>query len=197
MIFAVTILNAPLVAIAAEFNPEHIISDSAMRDSSTMDLVGIRQFLVAKGGLNGEFDIDPIDGILKNGSQLIYDAAQRYKVNPQYILALLQKESSIVETGRPTAQQRDWAAGYALCDGCNRNAPLPRKYKGLGKQIDAGAGWMDWYLKNAATLGKLQAGQTRVTDGAQLTPSNLATAALYSYTPHAHGNRLLWSIMQR
>ncbi len=193
----VSLFSAPVTARAAEFNPEHIISDSEMRDASTMDLAGIRQFLMSKGGLDAEFDIDPIDGMLKNGSQLIHSAAERYQVNPRYILALLQKESSIVETGRPTDRQRDWAAGYALCDGCARSAPLAKKYKGLGRQIDAGAGWMDWYLRNAASLGKLQAGQQFTADGAKLTPTNLVTAALYSYTPHAHGNRLLWSILQR
>ena len=182
---AVALTVSPIAATAAEFDPQHIISDREMRDATTMGLTAIRDFLASKGGLSDQFDIDAIDGTLKNAPQLIYDASQRYQVNPRYILALIQKESSIVETGRPSQRQLDWAAGYALCDGCDRNAALPRKYKGLAKQIDAGAGWMDWYLKKA------DSGQLAVSS------KNLATAALYSYTPHAHGNRLLWSIMQR
>lgn len=185
-------------AAAAEYNPGHIISDAEMRDAHSMDLGGISAFLSSKGGLGAQFDVDPVDGLLKSAPQLIYDAARRYQVNPKYVMALLQKESSAVETAKPTKRQLDWAAGYALCDGCNRGGWPAQKYKGLAKQIDAGAGWMDWYLRNAATLASLrQAGDAVNLGDAVVTPDNLATAALYSYTPHAHGNRLLWSIMQR
>ncbi len=190
---------APLTPLrAGVFNPEMIISDSEMRDYLAMDQAAIAKFLDEKGGLNRRFDVDAADGLLKNSAQLIADAAGRYRINPKYILALLQKESSAVETDEPDAQQLAWAAGYALCDGCSKRSPTALKYKGLGKQIDAGAGWMDWFLTNGPTLAGLrQPGVACSISSTRITPANLATAALYNYTPHLQGNRLLWSIWNR
>jgi len=179
---------------AATFNPHFIISDEEIRDFSAMSFEEIGHFLAKKGGLNSCFDVDAIDGLLKNTAQLIDDAAKRYRINPKYILALIQKESSAVESNKPAAKQLDWATGYGLCDGCLKL----QKYKGLAKQIDAGAGWIDWFFKNASPLTvKILPGETRTIDRTKVTPANLATAALYNYTPHLHGNRLLWSIWNR
>ena len=183
---------------AAVFNPNLIFTDAEMRDASSMSFLDIHTFLSAKGGLASQFDVDPVDGLLKGAAQLVDDAAKRYSINPRYVLAVLQKESSIVETQQPTQRQLDWAAGYALCDGCYKTSPLAQKYMGFGKQVDAAAGWMDWYMTNAADLTYLkQPGVTYVISSRSVTPANLATAGLYSYTPHIHGNKLLWSIMQR
>lgn len=192
------VLLTPSSAGAAVFNPHFIISDEEMSDARAMDFADITAFLAMKGKLASQFDVDPIDGLLKGTAQLVADAANRYSINPKYILALLQKESSIVETPVVTRDQLDWAAGYALCDGCYKKNALAQKYKGLGKQIDAGAGWMRWYLTNASGIDFLkQKGATYSIDGMNVAPANAATAALYSYTPHLHGNRLLWSIMRR
>jgi hypothetical protein len=200
-IVAFTILFSALTsassAQAALFNPHYLISDTEIRDAGSMSLNEITAFLNSHGKLNTYFDIDPIDNLLKNPSQLIFDAAQRYTINPKYIMVLLQKESGIVE-GTPTQKLLDWATGYALCDRCQRTAPLAQKYKGLAKQIDAGAGWMDWFLKNSANQKSLyKAGVTYSINNTPITPTNAATAALYSYTPHISGNRLFWRIWQR
>jgi hypothetical protein len=194
---AVALLLAP-VAQAATFNPEHILDDATLRRSSSMSYDDIRTFLEKKGGLANVRDIDPVDGKRKNGAQIVADAAARYNVNPQYILALIQKESSAVETDAPAKRQLEWATGYALCDGCARNNSLAKKYRGFAKQVDAGAGWIDWYFQHASTSGSLhRPGVTYAVSDMQITPENLATAALYSYTPHMHGNLLLWNIWNR
>jgi hypothetical protein len=185
-------------AQAAVFNPHLIIGDDEIRRSYAMSYEDIRTFLKVKGGLADISDIDAADGLLKNAAQLIDDAAKRYDVNPKYILALIQKESSAVETRSPSRSQLDWATGYALCDGCPRSGGLAQKYKGFARQVDAGAGWIDWYFKNVWTLASLRRpGVPYLMNDIQVTPANLATAALYSYTPHLHGNLLLWSIWNR
>jgi hypothetical protein len=183
---------------ATAFNPNYILSDDEMRNSSAMNFQQLHEFLRQKGGLNKQFDVDAVDGLLKGAAQLIDDSAKRYHINPKYILVLLQKESGLVETGNPTKNQLDWAAGYALCDGCHKSNSLAQKYKGLAKQIDAGAGWVDWYMNNAQILTYLkQPGQTFTVSNSRVTPVNLATAALYNYTPHLKGNKLFWNIWQR
>ena len=75
---------------------------------------------------------------------------------------------------------------------------MAKKYQGLAKQIDAGAGWIDWYFQNALTKGFKVSPNRQVTiNKTKVTPANLATAALYNYTPHISGNRLVWSIWNR
>lgn len=103
-----------------------------------------------------------------------------------------------MESASPSHAQLDWATGYALCDGCSRAATLAQKYKGFARQVDAGAGWIAWYFKNVWTLTSLhRPGAPYIMNDIEVTPANLATAALYSYTPHLHGNLLLWSILNR
>ncbi|MDD5251203.1 MAG: hypothetical protein PHT12_01045 [Patescibacteria group bacterium] len=180
---------------ASTFDPNLILTDVEMRDADAMDIADIAVFLAGKGGLGRYYDADPTDGLLKGAAQLIADASRRYSINPRYLLALIQKESSAVEAAAPTREQLDWATGYALCDGCTKTSAT--KYRGLGKQIDAGAAWMNWYLKSGqAPAGQRQVGTPYSISHITVTPANLTTAALYGYTPHLHGNRLLWSIWQ-
>jgi len=200
MVLATALFSAPFPTAATTFNPQLIMTDDEMRRVDSMSFIEISQFLKDKGGLDSCFDVDAIDGLLKSAAQLIDDAAKRYVINPKYILALIQKESGAVESSNLTQKQKDWATGYALCDGCRKTNPLVKKYKGLAKQIDAGAGWMDWYLDRAPTSpNMLQPGETLKDNRKRpiATPVNLTTAALYTYTPHLHGNRLLWSILNR
>lgn len=202
LVFALTIAAVLIPSlnptVGASFNPNYIISDAEMRDANAMSFMDVYQFLNERGSLNNQFALDPIDGMVKGTAQLVDDAAKRYGINPKYVLTLLQKESSVVESASPTQRQLDWAAGYALCDGCYRTSELAQKYQGFSNQIDAGAGWMDWYMDNAPQLTYLkQPGITYAISGSPVTPANLATAGLYSYTPHLHGNRLLWNIWQR
>lgn len=222
--FVIPLILAAFLAVdapateAALFNPHYIISDSEIRDAHTMSFTDIYRFLEQKGGLNtllvagvdhfnnANKDIDEPDGlddctslpasVQRGVAQAIHDTALCYNINPMYILALMQKESGIVETATPTQRQMDWATGYALCDGCSRHSTLAQKYMGLGEQVDVGAGWMDWYFTNAKSL-RYQPGVTYVISSTSVTPANLTTAALYNYTPHIQGNRLLWSIWNR
>lgn len=194
-----TLLAAPAAVRAADpdFNPHFIISDQEMRNADAMDYSEIYFFLVSKGGLQRVTVKDPTDGKTKDAARLIYDAAQRYRVNPKYLLALIQKESSAVETLSPTARQLDWATGYAVCDSCRLTDPRVMKYRGFGAQVTSAADWMDWYLNRDHAAALVKPGETKAVDNAKVTPVNMATAALYAYTPHLHGNRLLWSIWNR
>lgn len=214
----------PVQAASSTFNPQMIMTDEEMRDVNAMSFLEIYKFLDEKGGMNKIYletpdfcdkgkpeGYDPLKNsipMVKGPAQMIYDASQCYGINPKYILALLQKESSIVESKVPSQNQMDWAAGYALCDGCYKSSPLAQKYKGLGRQIDVSAGWMDWFFTNVPKFASNPTstykvpGKTYTISGQEITPANVTTAALYSYTPHVGdtrvgGNRSLWKIWQR
>ncbi|MFH1047363.1 MAG: hypothetical protein V1738_03600 [Patescibacteria group bacterium] len=198
IMLAVFFSAVPTSVVEAAFNPNYIMSDAEMRDAYAMSFQDIYIFLSEKGGLNNQFDVDAEDGLLKGTAQLIDDAAKRYSINPKYVLVLMQKESGIIETQIPNENQLNWSVGYALCDGCYKSSELAQKYKGFGRQIDAGAGWMDWYMSNAPSLTYLkQPGITYTISSEEVTPINLATAGMYNYTPHLHGNKLFYNIWQR
>jgi len=197
-LFSMLAMLLPLPTNATAFNPNLIMTDWEMRDYNAMSFVDIVAFLNGKGGLNNYFDVDMEDQLLKGTAQLIDDAAKRHFINPKYVLVVLQKESSIVETYTPTERQLDWAAGYALCDGCYRSSPLAQKYKGFANQIEAAAGSIDWYMTNSPNMSHLkQPGISYTFSGQSVTPANLATAGMYDYTPHLHGNQLFYNIWQR
>jgi hypothetical protein len=183
MIFA--IILTPLSSVLAQFtfNPHYVISDQELTNYSSMSISQINDFLTSKGGILANY-IDP--SVRMSIPQLIYETAQMYKVNPRYALVLLQKEQSLITEDSPTQGQLNWATGYGCPDsgGCNP------KYQGLGNQIDWGVGAIRFYLDNPNQF-KYQVGKTYTIDGQSVTIQNDATRALYTYTPHLHGNENL------
>ncbi len=181
----------------AEFNPNYIISDQELVDYNSMSLYQIQRFLENKGGGIAWYVASDTDGITRQAAEIIWRAAQIYKINPKVLLVTLQKEQSLITTRYPTEFQYDWATGYGVCDGCSISDPSIQKYKGFAKQVESTAAWKRWYLDNIGELSWLkQPGYTYLIDNYEITPANLATASFYTYTPHYHGNYNFWNIWQ-
>lgn len=183
------------------FDPDFVLNDDDIFDLGAMNLADIQAFLSQKGTL-GHYRTKDIDGIEKSAAEIIWRVATSYKLNPRYLLALLQKEQSLVEDPRPTQRQFDWATGYAICDNCSKDDPSLQDFKGFANQLEwAAKQHREKYLLQILGKGKTIAGQapgkTVLIDGQAVTPANNATAMLYSYTPHLAGNRNLWRIWQR
>ncbi|MFH1900267.1 MAG: hypothetical protein ABIJ83_03290 [Patescibacteria group bacterium] len=178
--------------VLAQFDPSFILSDYELTNYSSMDMGQIQNFLTSKNSKLSTY-VDP--SIRITASQIIYDSARLHKINPKYILVLLQKEQSLVEDGTPNQDQYDWATGYGICDGCKKTDSKVQKYKGFPSQIDWGAGGTRYYLDNANEF-KYQVGETYVIDNTNVTIKNDATRALFTYTPHLHGNQNLYNIWQ-
>ncbi|MBF8280649.1 MAG: hypothetical protein HW383_422 [Candidatus Magasanikbacteria bacterium] len=199
---AAAILSALLTPVLVqaqtlEFNPNQILSDEELQDYQTLTQKEIEIFLKAKGsGLAGRILPDITDAA-KLASQIIFDAAQTYRINPRYILTLIQKEQSLAEDPTPSQRQLDWATGYGVCDGCSMNDPAIQKYKGFAKQIDYGAGSARFYLDNPTHPSLKRVNSTVMIDATPVVPLNIATAYFYTYTPHLHGNLVLWNVWNR
>lgn len=209
--------------LASEFNPNYIISDSEILDDTTMDLADIKEFLTSKGSYLATYRTANYDDITKTAAEIIYDAslnnydcdgvtlsdnptqAERklkckpVSINPQFLLVLLQKEQSLIEESTIDKQsQLDWATGYGCPDtgGCNE------RWKGFGKQINSAALQFYSYI-DEPQLYKYKVGETYTLtntdkEDSVVTPANLATAALYNYTPHVYnGNYNFWKIWNR
>ena len=187
-------------AQAVSFNPHYIISDQEFTDYQSMSRESIQKFLEGKSGQLAYYQEKDIDGIMRFSSEIIYNASQKYKINPQVILALLQKEQSLIENPNPSQHNWDWATGFALCDSCNSDNPVLIKYKGFPIQVEKAAGVFRWYLdeyKNNTSDWLFQAGQTYNIDDYQITPLSFATACLYNYTPHYSGNWRFWQLWNK
>ncbi|MBU1705122.1 hypothetical protein KKG19_00105, partial [Patescibacteria group bacterium] len=144
-------------------------------------------------GYLGRYITQDFTGTTKTAAEIIWTEAQRYQINPQFILALLQREQSLVQATSPTQKQLDWAMGYAICDDCSMGDPRLQKYKGFGKQVHWAAQKIrEDYLTDleatGTTLTGLGPGRIAVIDGRIVIPTNKATSVLYTYTPHLHGN---------
>ncbi len=182
-----------------DFNKNYIVSDFQMFDYNSMTEAQIQQFLQSKNSYLANYTVEDYQGVPKLASQIIYEAAQRYRVNPKYILVTLQKEQSLIQwEGVPPQKRLDWACGYAVCDSCAMTDPKIQKYKGFGKQIDNSAGSMRFYYDSASAYSFIKKPNVQTTiDGEVLIFSNQATANLYTYTPHIRGNYTFWRVWQR
>ncbi|MEA3272421.1 MAG: hypothetical protein U9P90_02020 [Patescibacteria group bacterium] len=179
------------------FNPDFILSNEELGDYNSMSLYDIQIFLQRKNSRLAYYLADDIDGGMRTGAEVIYRAARAHRINPRVLLVTLQKEQSLVENPNPSQYNLDWATGYARCDDYDLCGPdMVPEHKGYAKQVDDAAGWYRWYLDGKGAWLK-NPGTTYNIDGHSITPANLATAALYAYTPHYHGNYNFWTIFNR
>lgn len=196
---------APQQALQAQilpqnsFNPSNIISDGQAMDYASMGLAAIQEFLQQKGSFLANYITDDIDGAKRTAAEMIFRASNNYKISPKFLLTTLQKEQSLIDTNNPSAYQLDWATGYGRCDNyesCGPDMPLVQKFKGFAKQVDYAAGSMRFFFDNPDKT-KLKPGKIGEIDGQIVIAQNQATANLYAYTPHLHGNLNFYKIFSK
>lgn len=181
---------------------EHITSDMEFRNYTSMSLDNIQNFLVNANSYLAYYSTQDAFGTVRPAAEIIYNSANDYGINPQAILTTLQKEQGLISTlpGEATQYQLDWAMGYAVG---NEN------YRGFGNQVDRAAWQFDKYYRDMNSDGYTVSGwgisiPKETEDCLIVTPANMATAALYTYTPLAGvswggctpygGNFLYWDL---
>jgi D-alanyl-D-alanine carboxypeptidase (penicillin-binding protein 5/6) len=193
-IFFCLLASPFLVSAQANFDPTFIISDPELQDYLSWDRTQVQKFLDSKKSYLSTAIFEDVFGIPKTAADIITDAAIQYQINPKFLLVTLQKEQSLITDDTPSTRQLDWATGYAVCDGCFLDNPKVLKFKGFGKQVDGAAGVMRWYYQNQnASFIKQKDTPVRI-DDQMVVPGSWATAFLYTYTPHLHGNQNFWRI---
>jgi hypothetical protein len=180
--------SAQTFAIDPNFNPDNIITDDEMLDSTSMTLDDIQTFLCANNSYLANYYTLNAYGQTKSAAQIIYDASthnydcgniilndlsseaehkQKCKpiaaVNPKVLLVLIQKEQGLINDSSPSQRALDWAAGYGCSDGfaCSTN-PYAQRFKGFGKQINSAALQFNWYVTNYNTGYRFFPGKTYV-----------------------------------
>jgi hypothetical protein len=201
-------------ASATSFNAGNIISDSIFTNNKSMDVNQIQNFLNSKvpncdtnGTQRSEFgsgtraqwaatrgNYPPftcLKDYKENGigaAQIIHNVSQQYQINPQVLIVLLQKEQGLVTDTWPMPNQYRSATGY----GCPDTAPCNVQYYGLTNQISWSAKMFhsimiqspNWYTPYTVGNNNIKWNPSNSCGSGSVVIKNLATAALYSYTPY-------------
>jgi len=194
------------------FNRELIISDDDFRNLSSMTLADVQAFLEGRDGnlkdqnlwQNNPFSYEGYpfyNYMLDNGkpgresspSEIIYYSARDSQapanyVNPQVLIVTLQKEQSLIGrsyAGQELQDRLDVACGF----GCPDGGGYDPKYVGFFNQVISTAYQL---TQEFEALSPGVQPEIEI-DGEWITPQNRATAVLYKYTPHFHGNELFYN----
>ncbi|MBR2830926.1 RICIN domain-containing protein [Candidatus Saccharibacteria bacterium] len=202
-------------ASLANFDPGYIISDWQMGNYNSMSEAEIQAFLTSKNPCNNRdynyylalsrnsaykwhwenghfvclseerFGDGEVIGSGETAARIIYRAAQDYRINPQALLVLLQKETSLVTDPIPNDGDYRKATGF----GCPDTAPCSSEYYGFKNQVRKAAalfrtvldgGWTNYPLGN----NYVQYNPNPGCGGTVVNIRSLATSALYRYTPY-------------
>jgi len=124
----------------------------------------------------------------KSSAQIIYDTAQEFRINPQVLIVLLQKEQGLVTDTWPLNLQYKTATGY----GCPDTAACDSQYFGLTNQIRWSASMFrailnkspTWYTPYLLGNNYIQYNPSSSCGGSVINVENRSTQALYNYTPY-------------
>jgi hypothetical protein len=214
---AATIMGATSV-YAADYSNSHLMDDPIFDNVNSMSEQQIRDFINSRPtsclATSGAIFPEPITywqyGGNVDAARVIYNAAHYNDLNPQVILATLQKEQTLItrtDCGTGGVDVRNKGMGMGCFDG--QPCPTPA-YAGFHQQVMKGAwaltfarqravGNVDWGDNGSIVYGGPWTEGNRAAcstctavfrdgywnlDGQSVKMETGATAALYRYTPH-------------
>jgi LPXTG-motif cell wall-anchored protein len=167
----------------AAFNKNTVLTDKELRDSSALSVADIQAFLdKTPWGTRSVLATYEENG--KTAAEIMHETATKYGINPLELLTRVQMEQGLIS--KETAS--DERISIAFGCGCPHSPVCSSKYEGFANQADCAAGTlsrsMDRALTSNGTATGWKAGEEKLTeDEVEVTPTNSATAALYTYTP--------------
>ncbi len=166
-------------AVRERYDIHQLLTDDDLRGGRGITVADVQGFLESKGSYLARYE-DPRSG--KSAAEIIHAACTRYEINPVYMLARIQVESSLVGSGR--SRGLDTATGCACPDG----GGCASGESGFAKQIDCAGRLTSAYFDEIAERGVTRAGwgvgvSKRTLDPCSVKPKNKATAVIYTYTP--------------
>lgn len=193
VIICFVIVSQPFLASAqTAVNYEYLISDAELVAYQAMNQTDIQHFLESKNSYLSNYFAQLDTGERVSAGELIFRAAQNHRINPRFLITLLQKEQGLIEDVTPQQSQLDWATGY----GCFDNQSCNERWRGFPKQINSAAEQFRYYYDHIDEYN-FRPGIASTIDGQMVIPRNIVTAAMYNYTPHLHGNALFKDVWKR
>ena len=121
----------------------------------------------------------------QTAAEIIYEVSREYRINPQVLIVLLEKEQGLISDSWPNSIQYRSATGF----GCPDTAPCDSEYYGLKNQLESAAWLFRTVLDGGWTnypLGEnyIYYNPNRACGGSVVNIENLATSSLYRYTPY-------------
>lgn len=188
-----TVLFFSPAVVHAAFDPNFLLSDYDLTDGGALSRKGVQAFLAAKGSGLTTRTFTALNRAVKSAADIIFEVSRQYSISQKFLLVLLQKEQSLITDPTPSERQLDWATGFAVCDSCSTSDPSLQRFRGYANQVTWAAKRIrETYLPLLEKTGRVYQfgrGISTMIDGVSVTPRNNATAALYTYTPHLHGNQ--------
>ena len=124
----------------------------------------------------------------KSAAQIIYEVSQQFRINPDVLIVLLQKEQGLITDTWPLSSQYRSATGY----GCPDTAACDSQYYGFTNQVTWAAKMfraiMDesptWYTPYVMGNNYIRYSPDVSCGGSTVNIQTRATQALYNYTPY-------------
>lgn len=125
------------------------------------------------------------EGAGESAAKIIYDVSREYRINPQVLIVLLEKEQGLITDSYPNSIQYRSATGF----GCPDTAACDSEYYGLKNQLRFAArlfrtvldgGWTNYPVGN----NYIAYNPNSSCGGSVVNIENRATSALYRYTPY-------------
>jgi hypothetical protein len=128
-----------------------------------------------------------------SAAQIIYNYSQQFSINPQVLIATLQKENGLITDEWPTPKQYSESMGFGCPDNVAPGAPAcDPNYGSFSAQIYQAArhfrGFMNntpgWFIPFTTGNNTIRWSPTAACGSSTVNIQNRATVALYSYTPY-------------
>jgi len=186
-------------AVPSVFDRNNLMSDAMFTATGAVDADAIQALLESSPYGTRSWLADVTVGGQRFSDALV-GAATGQGLDPIVLLVRAQVESSLVSaTTRPSTTRLNAALGC----GCPDNSGCSNADAGVGTQLVCASGVFASKLAESEDgTGQWRRGHARQTsDGAWVTPSTNATAALYAYTPWvlqgSGGNWLAWNVTRK
>ena len=153
------------------------LTDQQLEDYTSMTVEEVRAFLERHNSYFRQ-PIQDVDGQTFDPAVVITQAAVQYRINPQVLLATLQKESiGVTRSTRPS----DTTMRFLM--GCVSSSTAREQLVCAAERFRA---YHDQLVQRGATVSGWQVGVAKQTqDGVWVTPATRAIAGQFTYTPYA------------
>ena len=207
LVFSFIHRTRPTDAVSyAGFSAGNIMSDYVMSNYNSMSETDISNFMHSKNPCN-DTNLSKVGHYLSQGiyhienghfvcladevfdgetvPHIIASVAREYRINPQVILVLLEKEQGLITDTYPYHNQMAYAFGY----GCDDTVGCHSEYAGFRKQVSRAAGLFREVLDGGWTnypvgWNYVKYHPNSACGGTNVFIENRATSALYRYTPY-------------
>jgi hypothetical protein len=165
-------------AVSQRQDVNRLVDEDALRGGRQVTVEKVQAFLQREGSFLARHR----DRRGRSAARVIVESSRAHGVNPVYMLARIQTESQLVESG--SSANLSAATGCACPDG----GACSRAEAGFVNQVECAAELVEDYYAELAREGETRSGWAvgrakSTLDPCSIKPANKATAVLYTYTP--------------